>query len=709
MFPVVSNPPETAPSPATAGPSSGGSSGEPPEVLPAREAIVKKWTDRINSAKRRFESDFDRMREDMEFCGGIQWNNQEAVEDHRYRANYVVRQINQSVDSMYARNPKAVARRKQRLDYEFWDGTQEQLMMAAASVNGMTGPPNPMAFLIMDDHQEYLTQKTLLDRLATTLEKEYQVQWDRQEIDLKLQHKQLIRRLKVTGVGYVRISFERVGRQSLSNPSINDTIIDRANRIAQLVHDHNDGKWDKDDARMELLQSLMESVQYSQANPQDTEQIEEYLKWHFYPSTSVIVDPNCKMLKGFVGADWVAIESMLDIDEVRAIFRKPFLSDGAGGAKTYDEKGKEVPGTSTQGSAEKTTKVAVWEVLNKKERNRFFLCDGYKDYLLPPEELQPCVQGFWPIRAITLNDNETEPGLRISIYPESDVRLMTEAQKSINSAREALRKHRRFNRPKWYAAAGVLKDEDKQNLKNPADNEVIEIKGIPQGVDPNTILVAAKTFPIDPPVYDTGVNERDILKTVSASQPPLDLLQPRTTATSTAIAAQQNLQSTSSEVDELDELLTWEARIGSEMLLRERSKQGVMRDVGRGAGIVWPESQQAREEYVDQVYLEVEAASTGRPNKALEVNNFQQLAPLLLQAGASPQFIIREAVKRLDDKLDPTDAFPTPGMMGPPPQPSGVAGAGQPQNQPSTPPSGGPSPAPTPVGGMGMAPSMAPA
>jgi len=663
-------------------------SSEKAPLEPSREAIVKKWTGKINGAKDKFKDDFDRMRTDMEFCGGIQWPQQDKVDDQRYRANMVVREINQSVASMFARNPKAVAQRKQRLDYEFWDGTVEQLQMAAMS---LMQQPTPMAMMILEDHRNYLVEKALLDRIAQSLEKEYQVQWDRQEIDLKLQHKQLVRRVKVTGVGYVRLSFKREDRKSLPTTGVNDTVIDRAERIYQLVDDKNKGKWDKDDSKMELLKSLMSSVQYSMSNPQDMQQVNEALVWDFPPSTSVIVDPACKMLKGFVGANWLAIEYPLDLDDAKAIFNKPDLTIGQDGAKTYDDKGKEIPG-SPSAKEEKSTKVMVWEVLDKKNRQRFFLCDGYKDYLLEPEELRPCVQGFWPIRALTFNDNETEPGLKTSIYPESDVRLMMSAQVSINSAREALRKHRRFNRPKYYAPAGVLKDEDKDRLKNPPDGALIELQGIPPGSDPNKVLAAAQVFPIDIPVYDTGVNERDIQKSTTTSQPPLELLQPRTTATSAQLAAQQNVQTASSDVDDLDEMLSWEARTGGEMMFREMSKPTVQKDVGRGAP--WPESQQMRDQFCDRIFLDVQAASSGRPNKGLEISNFREIAPLLIQTGANPQFIIREAVKRLDDRLDPTDAFPLPGMLPAPSNGSGSAGKAPSPNQPPNQTAGPPAPLP---------------
>ena len=102
-----------------------------------------------------------------------------------------------------------------------------------------------------------------------------------------------------------------------------------------------------------------------------------------------------------------------------------------------------------------------------------------------------------------------------------------------------------------------------------------------------------------------------------------------------------------------------------------------------GPGAVWPQLTLA--EIAGELYLEVEAGSSGKPNQAVEVQNFQQLAPLLMQIpGISPYWMAKEAVKRLDDKVDLTEAIAS-GM------PSIVAqnrgGLGGPQQQ--LPPPGG--------------------
>ena len=75
-----------------------------------------------------------------------------------------------------------------------------------------------------------------------------------------------------------------------------------------------------------------------------------------------------------------------------------------------------------------------------------------------------------------------------------------------------------------------------------------------------------------------------------------------------------------------------------------------------GPGAVWPEL--SGSEIADELILEIEAGSSGRPNKGAEIANFEKIVPLLIQIpGISPEWLARQAIRRLDDRLDPTDAI----------------------------------------------------
>ena len=99
-----------------------------------------------------------------------------------------------------------------------------------------------------------------------------------------------------------------------------------------------------------------------------------------------------------------------------------------------------------------------------------------------------------------------------------------------------------------------------------------------------------------------------------------------------------------------------------------------------------------RADFVNELELETVAASSGRPNKAVEIANWQQLAPLIIQAaqamaanpalGKTMMAVVRESVERLDDRLEPEDFYPTPGPVAAPPPvaPQGAPGPGKGQD-----------------------------
>jgi hypothetical protein len=257
---------------------------------------------------------------------------------------------------------------------------------------------------------------------------------------------------------------------------------------------------------------------------------------------------------------------------------------------------------------------------------------------------------------------------------------MKHPQKEWNRSRFALRAQRRANAPKYIARHGLLTEQDKDALDSADENEVVELQGIPSDMEPSKFILPMAHQPIDPLAYDTKPLEEDIMLATRAQEANMGPAKPNVTATVGTIAEQSRITVAASNIDDLDAVLSSLARMGGELLLREMSIETVHRVVGEGT--VWP--MQNKEDFLNEIYLEVEAASSGRPNKALEIANFERLVPYLIQMGANPMFLIKEAVKRLDDRLDVAEAFPIPLPMMPM-QPSGP-GAQQSQANPQSSP-----------------------
>ena len=59
---------------------------------------------------------------------------------------------------------------------------------------------------------------------------------------------------------------------------------------------------------------------------------------------------------------------------------------------------------------------------------------------------------------------------------------------------------------------------------------------------------------------------------------------------------------------------------------------------------MWPTLTKA--EVARDLYLEIEAGSSGRPNQAQELQNFERLAPILMQLpGIKPSFLVKQALE----------------------------------------------------------------
>jgi hypothetical protein len=198
-----------------------------------------------------------------------------------------------------------------------------------------------------------------------------------------------------------------------------------------------------------------------------------------------------------------------------------------------------------------------------------------------------------------------------------------------------------------------LDQTDKDNLSNRPPHAIIELRGLQPGQPVDSVLQHIKPVAIDPSLYDTSMLVDDTLRIVGSQEANLGgTAASGTTATEVSVAESTRMSSVGSNVDDLDEFLSAVCRAAGEIMLKEFSQEYVSQLVGPGA--VWP--QLSRAEIAGQLYLEIEAGSSGRPNRAVEVQNWERLAPILMQIpGVSPEWMAKETIKRLDDKIDPTD------------------------------------------------------
>lgn len=633
------------------------------DEVKSQRAYIAQWQEKIKKAKKKWDSDFERMRDNMDFVAGLQWNGQTQIRCPQYVVNLTLRAVNQGVAMLYARNPRVVANRRPRLDFQIWDEKMETLMPAVmfqqmAAQAGALPPPQVMALLM--DVQQGMTRRMLINKVAKTWEYVYQYQMDSQCPRFKVQMKQLVRRVRVCGVGYIRVHFCRDYESDITQSETKAVLPDRVKVARAILEKLADGKIEATSAEVEKLKQLVASLGVDQLD-YEAVKMREHLVFDFPRATSIIPDPCTRTLKGLVGCRWIVEEQFLPLSFVNAFFEKD-IKPGTTEVKTYNQDNKVDEGHVSPEKNLDTSKqkVCLWIVTDLDTKSEFIICEGYKDYILEPETVSPATKNFWNLVPVTFNDIEVEEGCKATIFPPSDVDLIFSAQKEWNRTRQALRRHRQANGPKYMYPDGALDDDDLDRLSVAEDQEMVKLKGLQPGVEPNKVFQPFPTVPIQPELYDTSALSEDALLATGQQEANIGPPQPNVTATGVSVAEQSKNTVAASDVDGLDDSLTDLAQCGGEMLFRDMSIDTVKKIAGPGA--VWP--LENKEDFLNELELEVVAASSGRPNQTVEINNWKQIAPLLMQAGANPQAVIRETVKRFDDRLDPEDFFPPPIPMG---------------------------------------------
>ena len=640
---------------------------DPPDPPDNRKELVSQWSGKIKRAKKYWQPIFDRMKADQDFAAGYQWSKEEK--DDRYVANLTLRIIAQRVAFFYAKNPKFDAHRRTRIMNTVWDGDQSTLMalqQAAGQISQQVamGVMDPMAaqastatgsMPIIQDAARVKQQEEQLGKIGKTLELLFRANVEQATHDFKQMMKMTVRRASTTGVGYVKVGFERVMQKK---PDIEQRIADISNRLSTLERisaDIHDDQVDENGPESEQLRLLLNDLK-----SQMQVVVREGLTFDYPMSTSIIPDPKLISLREFLGADWVAEEYILSPNDVKEIYEvdvgKQFnaykgvddsvtVSTRAGFTVLQDKTSKTEVREGSDGRS-----CCIWEVYNRKDGLVYTLCDGYPDFLREPASPEVYTDRFWPWWPLTLNETDHET----MIFPPSDVKLIRDMQMDYNRGRQGIREHRRAARPKTVVAAGMVDAEDLEKLENHPDNAIIELNGLQPGQKVEDLLQAFRGPPIDPNLYEVEQTFTDMMRVSGIQDANIGQAGGSQSATSSNIAEASRATAMGSNIDDIDDLLTGIARTGSQILLQECSVDTVKRIVGEGA--VWPDM--SRQQISDELWLQIEAGSTGRPNQAQEIANAERLFPLLLQIpGIKPEWLAKELIKRLDDKLDITNAF----------------------------------------------------
>lgn len=638
------------------------------EAAEQRKALVKKILDEVKGWEDHHDAAFKKMKRNVRFVqnkDNEQWRDPEtgvAGPKGNYVANITHRLIQTKVASLYARNPRARARRRPMVDYTIWDGRQETLQsamqtlqsgmqvmqaqtMASMGAPGAVTPPQPamqpymdpvMATAIVQEAIQVRERRQMIDRVGKTAEIMFHHALDMTKPSFKARMKQAIRRACTTGVAWVKLDFERA--YDGYRPETNDKIRDTQDRIAKAeaaMKQLQAGDLDTQSAEIEQLR-----IQLEQMTKEPDMLVREGVLFDFPKSWDVILDKDCQQLIGLVGCKKMAQRYHSTKEDIQAQF----------GIDLGNEFRAYVPrdGKTDDPNA---GKVCWYEVYDSTTGMVYTVADGYPDFLVEPTPPRVDVEQFFPYYPIVLNETETDGDL----YPPSDVELVEHQQRELNRSREALRQHRIAASPFMVVGQDKLSDEDIARLKARNPHEVIQLKALLAGQKISDLIQAGPTQPIDQNLYQDLHVVQDVLRVSGVQDANLG---PTTgnTATEAGIAEASRSKSDSSNVDDLDAVLTQLAHDWCRVALKNVSLEMARRIVGQGA--VWPEVPESANDFSDVLFLDIVAGSSGKPNRAQDAANYERIVPTLVNVpGIQPDFLARKGVELLDEAVDMDDAL----------------------------------------------------
>lgn len=661
--------------------------------------LVLEWQRRILDAREFWQPVFKRIREEQAFAAGNQWPDGTGSDwfTEKYVGDRIQQMLNRLQASRYAKNPKTQATTRERMVFEFWDESEESLagaraILAAAqpildqAAEAMalgqqpTAPPPPQiarAQQLLQDYEQGMAEKALFAKVARTADLLVQQQWDTAQPEFIVQMKQLVTRVDTSRVGYIKVSYRR--DEKPQDPLQSAKVVNLRTRLTTLKSQLDKiaaGEIETDSAQAQETAVLLKLVTEELSQAEKPEFEDEGPVDDFLTATSVIIDPACRSLKEFIGAEWICHEMLMPVEEAEAKFGISLFDVGA---VLYDDSGPlgKPEARSQQADSKGCKKVCVWHVEDKKTGTCFVLIDGVKHFIKPPYVNLPKVKRFWSIVALTYHVTEVEvndPKNDVTCYGKSTVRRVMPMQVDINSQGEELRQLRIAARPGKIGVASKFGENDRAKLSAArSSHDCVFLQDIQPGEKVSDYIQDFPMPTVTPELYNPALADQAMLLAGGVSSSNMGNQNSGETATGQAIAEGSRISVDDSQTDDLDYFLGIVAQMHWEMSLQEMSVEVVKQKVGRGA--VFPDI--AKDKFATDIFIEIEAGSSGKPNAALEAAKAEKLGPLIIQAIADPRlaFLVKIYARILDANIDIDEilkAGSASGPMGGQPQPGGM-------------------------------------
>jgi hypothetical protein len=385
-----------------------------------------------------------------------------------------------------------------------------------------------------------------------------------------------------------------------------------------------------------------------------------------------------------------------DLDETMGIED----SEAADQYVTAVEAGYSTSAAGTIGSDTVEEFVAVWEIWDRRANNIKTRVEGVKRWAKEPFPPTYPTERFYPYFYLAFYEVDN------ARHSQSMSGRLAKLQDEFNSVRSGYRLTRHRSTPGVLFNSGAMGPEEARKVTESEEQELTGIKPTNPNAKLSDLFAAKPVAQVDPMIYDTTAIVRDMEKIsgVQEAQQSSAVRRPNMTATEAEIEQSGFAARVQADQDTLDDMLSELAQYTAELALGCLTEQDVVKIAGSQAW--WPENLPI-EDLTSLVEVDIEAGSTGKPNRQAEQKAWSTMLPMIRQdiieiqqarmMGNEPLAkalteLLRETLKRLGDRADIARFIPDPvpippGTMGPegeggPPGSGEEAGGGPPANEP---------------------------
>jgi len=447
--------------------------------------------------------------------------------------------------------------------------------------------------------------------------------------------------------------------QSKNDPVIEKDLNDAQDNMARLMATRKEIKEDDGLTKDEMDEKVQAAELLTESLTTKLEVIiRRGLALDFVRGEDVQVSLDVSEISDYLDANWVANQMFVEKGDVRVMFERLTQDDMQEAKIYYQRKVNNEPGATTgdltDRDAEKFTQstetqgdevpfVRVIEFWDKRDNHIKTMVDGVERWAREPYQPANATSRFYPYFLIALFEVDGDR------HPQSLSGRLAKLQDEYASARSAGRLARSRSIPGTIFDSGTIEPGDIRKIEAAVEQEYVGVRPIAGGKLSDS-FAPKPVGRYDPRIYDTGPSVRD-MERVSGVQEALSQAGGQKTATEANIEQQGFASRTGADRDTQEDMLNDLAQYTAELAIQALPYEYVKKIAGELA--FWPEDLDF-EDVVTHINLDIEAGSTGAPNKEQERQSWSVIMPLLRetmviiqQAQATGNLPLAEALTEL--------------------------------------------------------------